>query len=456
MSSPGDPDIVTTTRFPGHLSAVPAPREQRQARDPSLRMDDQGAKTLPLAGQPGHGRAASLRRQPGRVVDGRMEGAPTSAFELICPSCGDHRYLDYSEVSPRLQGIRGPYPLEAGLTAYEMHLGLSPRLHEVTPGRSGGPKPAAMRASLDETAGGYRHEAFLYSGIAEFLTEATSFTRRAVRAGDPVLVVVTGSKIDALRRELGAESQDVSFADMAKAGGNPGRIITALRDFVQAHAGAPQIWGITEPMHPGRSPAELAECQLHEALLNVTFDASTPFWLLCPYDLEALTASVIDEAHRTHPFVARGEDRQASAAFRPVGLADPFARPLPARPADAAYMAFQAGRLDRLRAFVAQHAWRAGLDEESGTAIVRAVNEIATNSIQHGAGQGELRAWSENHSLVCEVSDHSHVTSLLAGHVPPPPTAAPGTGLWLANQLCDLVQIYSYPGGTDIRLHQNR
>jgi len=25
----------------------------------------------------------------------------------------------------------------------------------------------------------------------------------------------------------------------------------------------------------------------------------------------------------------------------------------------------------------------------------------------------------------------------------------------LANQLCDLVQIYSYPGGTIIRLYQN-
>lgn len=447
---------MTSTRSPAHLSAVPVPREQRHARDPWPRIDDQGAKTLPLAGQPGHGRTASLRRQPVRIVDGRTEGDCTGTFELICPSCGDHPYLDYSEISPRLQRIRGPYLLEAGLTAYEMHLGLFPRLHEVTPARPGDAKPAAMRASPGDAAGGYRHEAFLYSGMAEFLTETTSFTRRAVQAGDPVLVVVTGSKIDALRRELGAETQGVSFADMAKVGGNPGRIITALRDFVQAHVGASQIWGITEPVYPGRSPAELAECQLHEALLNVAFDASTPFWLLCPYDLEALTADVIDEAHRTHPFVARGEDRQASAAFRPAGLAGPFARPLPARPADAAYLAFQPGGLDRLRAFVAQHAWRAGLDRESGTAIVRAVNEIATKSIQHGAGHGEFRAWCEKHSLVCEVSGHGHITSPLAGRVPPALAASPGAGLWLANQLCDLVQIYSYPGGTTIRLHQNR
>jgi hypothetical protein len=45
-------------------------------------------------------------------------------FELICPSCGDHPDLDYSEVPPRLQWLRGPRPLEAALAAYHKHLGL--------------------------------------------------------------------------------------------------------------------------------------------------------------------------------------------------------------------------------------------------------------------------------------------------------------------------------------------
>jgi hypothetical protein len=81
--------------------------------------------TLPLPGQPGHGRTASLRRQPARIVEGRVEGGYTNAFELICCQCGDHPYLDYREVSPRLRQIRGPYTMEAGLAAYEQHLGLT-------------------------------------------------------------------------------------------------------------------------------------------------------------------------------------------------------------------------------------------------------------------------------------------------------------------------------------------
>ena len=79
--------------------------------------------------QPGDGTAAVSRRQPTRVVDGRAQGPYTDAFEIICCGCGDDPGLDYREVSPRLQLIRGPYPIAVGIDAYESHL----RLHEEGP-----------------------------------------------------------------------------------------------------------------------------------------------------------------------------------------------------------------------------------------------------------------------------------------------------------------------------------
>lgn len=310
-------------------------------------------------------------------------------------------------------------------------------------------------ASVAGTVGRYRHEAFLYSGLAEFRTGTTSFIRRAVSAGDPVLVVVSGSKIDLLCRDLGPDAQYVSFADMAEVGDNPARIMAAWIAFAHAHADAPQLWGIGEPIYPGRSPTEPAECQLHESLLNVAFEASAPFWLLCPYDLEALTADVIDEAHRTHPFVAQGEDRQACATFRPVDLAEPFSRPLAAPPATVACVSFRAGGLRAIRTFVAEHASRAGLDQQSVANMVLAVNEIATDSLRHGGGQGEIRAWTDRRSLDFEVSDRGHITSALAGRLRPALDSGSGGGLFLANQLCDLVQIHSTPNGTAIRVHRD-
>jgi hypothetical protein len=48
-----------------------------------------------------------LRRQPTRIVEGQPEGGYTDVFELICCYCGDHPALDYREIPPKLQLVRG-------------------------------------------------------------------------------------------------------------------------------------------------------------------------------------------------------------------------------------------------------------------------------------------------------------------------------------------------------------
>ena len=72
-------------------------------------------------GQPRHGWTVVLRRRPVRIMDGRREGGYTDEFEIICCDCGDDPDLDYREISPELQRIRGPYPIAAGVTAYVKH-----------------------------------------------------------------------------------------------------------------------------------------------------------------------------------------------------------------------------------------------------------------------------------------------------------------------------------------------
>ena len=125
MSSPGDPGAVTGTGPGARPAAVPAPRLHNR-RDPWLRIEPDDVMTPPPAGQPGHGKTAFVRRQPARIVDGRAEGGYTGVFELICPGCGDNPYVDYSEIPPQLQRLRGPRTLEAALEAYDEHLGPLP------------------------------------------------------------------------------------------------------------------------------------------------------------------------------------------------------------------------------------------------------------------------------------------------------------------------------------------
>jgi anti-sigma regulatory factor (Ser/Thr protein kinase) len=87
---------------------------------------------------------------------------------------------------------------------------------------------------------------------------------------------------------------------------------------------------------------------------------------------------------------------------------------------------------------------------------VLAVNELTTNTIVHTPGSGTLGIWSEPQTVVCEIRDSGFIADAFAGRHSPTDSADHGRGLWMANQLCDLVQIRSNNSGTTIRLHVDR
>jgi len=78
-------------------------------------------------GQDGHSWTVVLRRRPAGIVAGRTENGYAGEFELICCHCGDDPDLDYRQVPPELQRIRGPYSMETGITEYLKHTEWHPR-----------------------------------------------------------------------------------------------------------------------------------------------------------------------------------------------------------------------------------------------------------------------------------------------------------------------------------------
>jgi anti-sigma regulatory factor (Ser/Thr protein kinase) len=241
---------------------------------------------------------------------------------------------------------------------------------------------------------------------------------------------------------------------MADVGLNPARIIPAWREFVAAHSEEDvRLRGIGEPIYPERSVDELIECQRHEALLNLAFQDTPGFWLLCPYDSEAMPPEVIDEAKRTHPYVMNGHSQGSDSYYGPDVIAQPFTAPLDGPPSDAVEARFDAKTLAQLRALAREQADLAGLSSAKRDDFVLAVSELAGNSVLHGGGTGTARIWQDDNNLVCDISDAGRLTDPMAGRIRPRPAQLGGQGLWLVTQLCDLVQIRPFSDGTTIRIH---
>jgi anti-sigma regulatory factor (Ser/Thr protein kinase) len=300
----------------------------------------------------------------------------------------------------------------------------------------------------------FEHEALFYAGDAEFLAGTLSFAREGLQAGEPVLVAVGAERTALLSEALGEDADGVSFIDMQILGINPARIIPAWRQFLQERAadGRP-VRGIGEPIWPGRSAAELTESERHESLLNLAFDGGQGWRLLCPYDIDALDDAVIETAGRNHPLIAQGGDRRRSDRYLHFDEAPgPFDGTLPAPLARVQERAFVRDDLRGLRGWVSERASEAMLGTSRSEQLVLAVNELASNSVRYGGG-GLLRTWHQEGTLYCEVHDDGRIEQPLAGRIRPGPDQYTGRGLWLANQLCDLVQIRSNVAGTVVRVH---
>jgi MEDS: MEthanogen/methylotroph, DcmR Sensory domain len=295
----------------------------------------------------------------------------------------------------------------------------------------------------------YRHEAFLYRGDDDFLAGIVPFVRDGIAAGQPVMVAIRGTKTRPLKDALGAAAAEVLFVDMTELGHNPARIIPGWRRFLDEHCveGRP-VRGVGEPIWVGRRPTEVAEAQLHEALLNLAVDPDTPMWLRCPYDVGALTEAELAEAARSHPIlVESGELRGSRSYGGRQHVDDLFAGELPEPDPTTDGIALPA-TAEAVAALVQTHTAAAELETEKAWALSLAVREIAAS----GGPGCTLRVWAEPAALVCEVRDAQPVGDPMAGRVRPGDTEPDVRGLWLANQICDLVQVRSTPDGSTIRI----
>jgi anti-sigma regulatory factor (Ser/Thr protein kinase) len=116
-------------------------------------------------------------------------------------------------------------------------------------------------------------------------------------------------------------------------------------------------------------------------------------------------------------------------------------------------MGFRMVTLPAVRRFVSSRASDAGLEQERVDDLVLAVSEAATNSINHGGGAGVVRIWFDGASVLCEIRDRGRIEEPLVGRRRPAPGSNGGHGLWMANQVCDLVQVRTRRSGTAVRLH---
>lgn len=321
-------------------------------------------------------------------------------------------------------------------------------------GRSGARADLSPDGRATIGSAGLTHLAYFYDDERDYLSYLSAFAGAGLRNAEPVFVAVPGRRAALLRERLGAESPLVRYGAMTETGRNPARLIPEMQAFLDEHPGRRARY-IAESIWPGRSDPELCEATRHEALMNLAF-ATAAVTIVCPYDVHGLAASVVDGARCTHPVIVRHGRTQPAAGYAgrgavPAACENPLSQP----PAGAEAIEYRAS-LREVRQLVTSYCAALSMADERITNLVIAVGEVTANTLHHTRAGGMFWIWHTSEEIICQVRDQGWIADPLAGRRRRSPEDS-GHGLWVVNQVCDLVEIRSSEAaGTVIRLHMRR
>jgi len=300
----------------------------------------------------------------------------------------------------------------------------------------------------------FRHAAGFYRNHADLVAQAVPIVRSALARGEPVGVALRPAAERALRAAVGSPAGVISLADPA--GVHPGSSqTTASRCARELRAFAGDVGAATMlSQHTARldGPDGSFWTELDAALNIACADVAAS--LTCFFPKVPRHPGILVGARRNHPLLLVGSVLRANPEHRTplevLAELPPATPPLLGPPH--LRLAFRAWQLHDIRRTLEELLRDAGFARSRAEDIVLAVNEVATNAVQHGTLQAELLAWMDGAGLVCEVHDGGTLQDPLPGLRSPQPGERRGRGLWIARQLCDLLHVWSDWSGTRVRL----
>jgi anti-sigma regulatory factor (Ser/Thr protein kinase) len=297
------------------------------------------------------------------------------------------------------------------------------------------------------------HEAVLYSSVDDLAERLAPRIRSSLDDEAPVVAVLDAPTRAAVRRRLAAAADRVEFPDPATVHRLPPFTVALRWARVSRGAGAGHATVV------GQHLGDLLGCdETHWARLDIALNVAVvglPIAVLCPYRADGDT---VDRVRATHPLLGTPDGPVASASYRQpadvVGLFPP--PPPPDLGPPTAALPFGAAELGAVRGLVAEVGARTDDPPDRVADLVLAVNEIASNSVEHGPGGGVLRLWAGPAGLTAEIVDTGLCDVPFPGLSAPPLDGLRGRGLWLAGELCDVLQVWSDRAGTVVRLRMER
>ncbi|MFE6306095.1 anti-sigma factor RsbA family regulatory protein [Nocardiopsis sp. NPDC057823] len=296
----------------------------------------------------------------------------------------------------------------------------------------------------------FEHQGLLFRRDRWFRETVTGLLRDA---GDArTLLAVSDERADALLSALPEDARArVRAVDRARLYASPGRALAALHRLASAHPEGVLVIAEPPAVH---GTLETREWRRWESVLCTAL-APVRMRLVCAHDERALTPRDRAAVLATHPVLIGADGPYPNPSYQGTAAFGTRPRAPEPLPVHGAVHRLEIGpSLPRLRRELAALGEAEGMDADQVERLVTAVNELAANVLEHGAGKGGVRVWRTGDRWVCDVSDErGGPTDPLTGYRPSDGLRPRGYGLWITRQICDFLEITGRGEGSSVRLH---
>ncbi|MCW0216641.1 MAG: sensor histidine kinase [Pseudonocardia sp.] len=306
-----------------------------------------------------------------------------------------------------------------------------------------------------------RHAVAFHDSAADLFTRSVRLTREALERGDLVALALPPDVEQAVHAAVGTAGLVTlapavpPLSPVSGAAEGSGQTTAALRGrelrmLSRDHPGLTVLTAHDERLD-GADGAYWTEL---DAALNVAV-ADLDVTLVCSFPSYPLHLEVLEGARANHALLLTGgglrpnPDHECPAE---VLRTRPAQSPIVLGPPDLR-LTYNSWQLHDVRGALETAVGLVGFETARGEDLVLAVNEVATNAVEHGTADAELYLWASPTELVCEVHDGGILREPLPGLKAPHPKDPRGRGVWIARQLCDLLHVWRDGSGTHVRMH---
>jgi anti-sigma regulatory factor (Ser/Thr protein kinase) len=301
-----------------------------------------------------------------------------------------------------------------------------------------------------------QHAAAVYGSDDHLVDRVVPYVLDGLARDDAVLVAVSAEAERVLRSALGRAADQVQWGAPGISYARLGAMFEGFRAFLAGRRAVGAPTRLVSEYDGDGDPERMAAYLRYEAMSSDTYAPYGYHWA-CLWDERRHPPDVLHQVREVHPLLLGSDGRPVPSTDHvdPVAFLSRDAGPLPAPPAEPGIDVGLNAPTDladlrrRLRDWALVRApLHVDLDE-----LQIAVNEIATNALQHGATPGRVRGWIQGDMLIVRVEDPGPgAIPATGGYRRPHDLGGTGAGLWLARQLADSVVARSTPAGCSVEL----